>query len=182
MREAVLSVRRRLGDHEENMLVAQSNLSLTYHELERFEEANRMLRDVYNGYLKLHGEGSRETHLAALNYAVNLRGLGRFKETKSLLRKTMPVARRVLGDSSETTLRLRCTYARVLYRTDGPTLDDLHEAVTTLEDLERTARRVLGGAHPLTTDIERALQNARATLGARETLAGAMPATTLGDA
>ena len=26
---------------------------------------------------------------------------------------------------------------------------DLHEAVTTLEDTERTARRVLGGAHPI---------------------------------
>ena len=80
----------------------------------------------------------------------------------------MPVARRVLGDSSETTLRLRCTYARVLYRTDGPTLDDLHEAVTTLEDLERTARRVLGGAHPLTVDIEGNLRVFRAARRARE--------------
>ena len=80
----------------------------------------------------------------------------------------MPVARRVLGDSSETTLRLRCTYARVLYRADGPTLDDLHEAVTTLEDLERTARRVLGGAHPLTVDIEGNLRVFRAARRARE--------------
>ena len=30
----------------------------------------------------------------------------------------------------------------------GATLDDLREAVTTLEELERTARRVFGGAHP----------------------------------
>ena len=80
----------------------------------------------------------------------------------------MPVARRVLGDSSETTLRLRCTYARVLYRADGPTLDDLHEAVTTLEDLERTARRVLGGAHPDVVGIERELRLARAALHASE--------------
>ena len=69
-----------------------------------------------------------------------------------------------------------------LYRDDSATLGDLREAVTTLEDTTRIARRVLGGAHPLATDIERALQNARATLGARETLAGAMAATTLGDA
>ena len=33
-------------------------------------------------------------------------------------------------------------------RDDGATLDDLREAVTTLEETERTARRVLGGAHP----------------------------------
>ena len=49
------------------------------------------------------------------------------------------------------------------------TLDDLHEAVTTLEDTERTARRVLGGAHPVTSRIETALRNARAALRARET-------------
>jgi len=34
--------------------------------------------------------------------------------------------------------------------------------------VERTARRVFGGAHPLTTWIGRELQNSRATLAARE--------------
>ena len=47
--------------------------------------------------------------------------------------------------------------------------DDLHEAVTSLEDLERTARRVLGGAHPLTSAIEDDLRYERAALRARET-------------
>ena len=47
------------------------------------------------------------------------------------------------------------------------TLDDLNEAVTTLEDLERTARRTFGGAHPLTEQIELALQAARETLCVR---------------
>ena len=32
------------------------------------------------------------------------------------------------------------------------TLDDLREAVRTLEETERTARRVLGGAHPFTAE------------------------------
>ena len=50
----------------------------------------------------------------------------------------------------------------------GATLDDLREAVTTLEETERIARRVLGGAHPLTTATEAALQNALATLRTRE--------------
>ena len=48
------------------------------------------------------------------------------------------------------------------------TLDELHEAVSTLEDSERIARRVFGGAHPLTVDIERGLGDARAALRARE--------------
>ena len=49
------------------------------------------------------------------------------------------------------------------------TLDDLREAVSTLEDTERIARRVLGGAHPTTVGIERDVQIARASLRARET-------------
>ena len=51
----------------------------------------------------------------------------------------------------------------------GATLDDLREAVTTLEHTERIARRVFGGAHPLVLDIEDNLRNARAVLRARET-------------
>ena len=52
---------------------------------------------------------------------------------------------------------------------DAATLGDLREAVTTLEDAERIARRVLGGAHPTTTGIERDLQRSREALAARET-------------
>ena len=48
----------------------------------------------------------------------------------------------------------------------GATLDDLREAVTTLEDTVRIARRVLGGAHPLTGDLVRALRKSRDALAA----------------
>ena len=54
------------------------------------------------------------------------------------------------------------------YKADGATLDDLREAVTTLEEIERTGRRVLGGAHPLVGTIVGGLQHARAELAARE--------------
>ena len=56
-----------------------------------------------------------------------------------------------------------------LYKGDGATLDDLHEAVATLEDAGRIARQVLGGAHPLTERIGISLPEARAALRARET-------------
>jgi hypothetical protein len=59
-------------------------------------------------------------------------------------------------------------YANALCLDTGATLDDVREAVTTLEDTRRIARRVLGGAHPLTKGIENALQYARAILRARE--------------
>ncbi len=60
-------------------------------------------------------------------------------------------------------------YARTLYQDPSATLADLREAVTTLEESKPIARRVLGGAHPLTTQIEVELQDARAALRARET-------------
>ena len=60
-------------------------------------------------------------------------------------------------------------YATVLRGDTGATLDDLREAVSMLEDAARTARRVLGGAHPVTTGIETTLHNAQAKLRARET-------------
>ena len=66
-------------------------------------------------------------------------------------------------------LRMRWTYGTALYLDDGASLDDLREAVTTLEDTVRIARRVLGGAHPITSSIEAALRQSRAALRARET-------------
>ena len=65
---------------------------------------------------------------------------------------------------------LRWCYARSLSWNDDDTLDDLRESVTALEELERIARRVLGGAHPTTKGIEKDLKNWRVALAARETL------------
>jgi hypothetical protein len=64
---------------------------------------------------------------------------------------------------------MRTNYGRALC-SDDATRGDLRQAVTTLEDTERTAQRVLGGAHPLVVKIERALRRSRATLRAHETL------------
>ena len=128
-----------------------------------------MKREVYYGWLRLKGEEDEDTLIAAINYVASLGELERFREAKSLLRKIMPVAPRVLGESHETTLRMRQSYAAALYNDPGATLDDLREAATTLEDPERIARRVLGVAHPMTVGIGEALRAVRATLGRRET-------------
>ena len=87
-----------------------------------------------------------------------------YKEVKALLRRPIPVALRVLGESHDLTLRMRALYATALYGDHDATLEDLREAVTTLEDLERIARRVLGGAHPFSLAVEGSLQDARAKL------------------
>jgi len=168
VREATLSMERRLGASEESVLVAQSNLAITYSFLGRREEALRMRRDIYAGFLKLKGEEHVDFLGAACNYANSLRVLKRYQQAKAVLRRTMPVARRVLGESNGLTIRLRWNYAWALYADDDATLDHLREAVTTLEDTASIARRVLGGSNPLTEDIEVKLRDASDALAARE--------------
>ena len=128
-----------------------------------------MYRDVYSRRLKINGEEDQSTLLAANNYVMTLIDLRRFAVAKALSRKTMPVARRVLGENHDLTLKIRFTDAKALYKADDATLNDVREAVTTLEETERIARRVLGGAHPQTTGIDEALKCTRAALRARET-------------
>ena len=154
---------------KESILLIQGNLAATYQFLGRDEEALRLWQDVYSKRLKLMGEEHVKTLLAATNYAAILIDLKRFEEAKLLLRKRIPAARRVLGESHVVMLWMRRNYAEALCRVDGATLDDVREAVNTLEETERTARRVLGGAHPDVAAFEKTLRNARADLRARET-------------
>ena len=168
VQEAELSMARRFGDSENAILQVQTNLAITYGQLGRDEEALSMRHEVYSGHLNLDGEETEDTLLAALNYGDSFLNLRRFEEAKALLRRTMPVARRALGESNETALRMRGVYAVAFYEDPTATLDGLREAVATLEDAERIARRVFGGTHPLTKGIEGDLRQARAALRARE--------------
>ena len=163
VQEAELSTMRRLGTSERSILIAQGNLANTYQTLGRTEALN-MYRDVYSGWLKFNGAEDGETLVAANNYADSLANCERFEEAKALLRRTMPVARRVLGEGHRLTLKMRWNYAHSLCMDPAATLDDLRESVTALENTEQTARRVLGGTHPVTVAIERDLRNARAAL------------------
>ena len=164
VQEAELSFERRLGVSKLSIFIVQNNLANTYDTLGRHEEAMCLRQDVYSGRLILHGEEDEDTISSAMNYVGSLVHLRRFEEAKSLLRKWVPVARRVLGEGKILTLRIRQNYAIVLCMTASPTLNDLSEAVTTLEDTERIARRVFGGTHPIVTGVEQALQQARAGL------------------
>ena len=61
------------------------------------------------------------------------------------------------------------TFAQTLFKDPTSTLDDLREAVTTLEDVIPIARRVLGSTHPTVSAFGSSLRNAQAILRARET-------------
>ena len=147
----------------------QGNLANTYQALGRLCEALPLRIGVYAGRLKLLGEEHAKTLIAANNYAHCLLALRHYAEAKGLLRKIVPVARRVLGDSHQTTLLMRWSCAEALYKDGSGSLGELREAVTTLEEIERVEQRVLGGAHPTTLDLERDVRDARAALRARET-------------
>ena len=164
VQETELAMERRLGGSEENLLTVQTNLAITYGALGQIDRALQLERGVYHGSLRLLGEEDEDTLISANNYVGSLSDLKRFKEAKTLVRKLIPIARRVLGESNEITLSMRRFHGMALYKDPGATIDDLHQAVTTLEDLERIARRVLGGAHPATAAIEESLRGSRAAL------------------
>merc|ERR1739841_32162 len=66
------------------------------------------------------------------------------------------------------TAMTRWNYAGAICNDTTATLAELREAVNTLEEVERTARRVLGGSHPLTRTFEDHLRDTRVALAARE--------------
>ncbi len=164
VKETELATLLRIGTSAHNILDVQGNLAVTYAKLERHELALRMKRIVYSGYLKLKGEEHTDTLISANNYADSLIQLQRYKTVMSVLRKTLPIARRVLGENHHLTLRMRFNYARALHQDPAATLDDRRESVTTLEDAERTARRVFGGAHPFVEQVEHFLRESRGLL------------------
>ena len=164
----IVATALRCGDSARNILIVQGNVAFTYRELGRHELALSMRQKIYSGCLKLHGERDPNTLREAINYAESFVDMQRYADAKLLLRKMMPVARRVLGNSHDFTLTMRMTYEVALYEDPDATLEDIREAVTTLEELKQTARRVFGGEHPTTTEIETTLQKARALLRARE--------------
>ena len=114
----------------------------------------------------LYGEEHETCLVVAASIAGTLIELERYEEAMSVLRETMPVARRVLGDSHVSTIKMRTSYACALYEDSGATLDDLRQAVTTIEEAERIVRRVLGDANRTTEWVVFHAEGARAALRA----------------
>ena len=196
VRRAELSMKRRLGVPEENLLGIMANIGGTYENLGQLEKGLGIRQDVYSRSMELYGEESEETLIAANNYAESLKGLQRFEEAKALLRKTLPVARRVFKTETDLLpLLMRCIYASALYRAENATFDDVREAVATLDELARTTRRKFGVAHPIAVTVAQDLQNVQGKLRKQEQLEamgisslaeakemlGAMDAMTMGD-
>ena len=161
--EAELSTLRRLGAPEGNILAVKGNLAGTYEELGRHELALSMRRGIYSECLRLYDEESIYVLREANNYATTLIGLDRFEEAKSLLRKTIPVARRVLGPEHDLTMSMREDLCRATLNGDSAA-NEKREALRTLEDTVGLMRRVLGAQHPETQRAQVTLDSYRRKL------------------
>ena len=168
-RQVELSLMKRVGAPGDSMLALQTRVGYSYNALGRHEEGLPLQRDVYSGRLKLHGENHQETIWSAGYLANGLYRTRRFDEGKALLRKVIPVARRVLGKGNIDTIRLRWSYGLFLFRSPDATLDDIREAVATMEETYGTVRRVFGAEHSYTREMDpKDIRFARAELRARE--------------
>ena len=64
----------------------------------------------------------------------------------------------------DVTLQMRGLYAGSQFEPDGATRTHVLEAITTLEELVRVARRVFGKSHPRAGTFQATLDDAKATL------------------
>ena len=119
-----------------------------------------MSRDVYSETLRLYDEESMDVLREANNYAMHLIDARRFKEAKKILRKRIPVARRVLGPEHDLTMSMREDLCRATLDGDSAA-NEKREALRTLEDTVGLMRRVLGAQHPEAQRAQKTLESYR---------------------
>ncbi len=85
----------------------------------------------------------------------------KYAEARNLLGGRVPVAIQVLGKEHHVTTRLRWFYCQAIYKDADATLGEVREAVTMLEDVAITSRRVFGAEHPTARGCQYALDEAR---------------------
>ena len=124
------------------------------------QKAISIYRDVYGRYRALNGDAYPETINVALNFGRALYKDGDFSELKEVLRALLSV-QDVQGLHG---LQLRWLYANALRNAENATLDDLVEAVETLDDVSQKWRRMLGPQHPDYPAVENALNRTRQAL------------------
>jgi len=165
VREADLSLMRRVGASKADILIAQANLGNTYERLGRYNESLSTAREVYAGFNSIYGNCDTRTLMAASNLVYQLQTQGKHTEAVSTLRKPLSDARRALGDDHDITLSLSALLGDSLVPVGtSPTANDLREAIAMREDLCKRTRRLLGGAHPTTQKRQRALDATRCYL------------------
>ena len=159
VREAELSILRRIDASEEELLIAQGNLASAYQSLGRLDDALRIERKIYTKRVVLRGNLHLETLVAAICLANTLSKMHRYDEVLRFAPARIAECQGALGAENENTLFFRTIYARALFTPATP--ENGEQAETILVDVIRIARRVLGPSHPRTRLAERSLETVR---------------------
>ena len=167
--EAEMSMLRRVGAPELSILVSQGNIANTYKALGRREEALRMLRDVYSGYLRHRDLGPlhQSTLGAAVNLSTSLVDAGNYAEARAFTRDQMELARRAFGADHPITLDFQWGYSRAFTLDKDVSAEQLAEVATTLEKTLEISQRVCGREHPRTCSVRGELTFAREEISRR---------------
>ena len=115
-----------------------------------------------------HGIDDASTIQAGLNLSVSLTDLKRYEEARSIQRKIIPVALRILGAENDTTLLLLRTNVRSVYSDPKATLADLRQTERSMRDVLQRTRQIYGASHPDTQTCERFMHNVKQILAKRD--------------
>ena len=164
--EATLANCRRLAtskDIPDVMMSVQHNLACAYARRNEYEKAAALEREMYAMRVARQGMQHEDTINLGVNYASSLERLGKYDESKALIRELRRGAA-ALGSDNFNNLRLRWLYGLNLYKDTDATLHDLIESVAVLTKTCKDWRRVLGENHPYTSNILGCLSRAQEKL------------------
>ena len=120
-------------------LNTSNNLAGLYVETKRYDQAERLYRDVIAGYEKLLGPEHRQTMLIRSNLGLLLMDQGRYADAEALLKPAYESSIRVRGADHPTTLTLGHNFGTLEHR-----LKNLDEADRILSDTLARRRALLG--------------------------------------
>ena len=166
VKEAEVSMLRRLGGSRNILISAKANLSACYEVLGRDEETLELRREVW-AYFEPQSP-CQNKFLSAINLSVSLRNQGRCEEAKSLLRKVLPEALRLHGPDHDTTLVIRRALVRTVFQDPESSLAELRQAEADFSDVCRRARRIFGASHPESAACEWLMGQLKAKIAARD--------------
>ena len=173
MSKKIPALMQRSRVNREAILATQGNMANCLEDLGRIEDAIELSVQVHRSMKALRGNRHTNTIICGLNLAASLQSKGRTTEAQSLAAEYLPISESVFGPLDVNTLGLRSTYLRARCRDPDISLDDWRKAVSSMDDLYRTAVKVLGTQHPLTVqckDDGEASQKALAEIDAQASL------------
>ena len=145
------------------MISVQQNLAAAYARRNEYGKSAALEREMYAMRVARQGMRDEATIELGVNYAASLERLGKYDESKALIRELRRGAA-ALGSDHFSNLRLRWLYGLNLYKDTDATLDDLIESVAVLTKTSKDWRRVLGDNNPYTSNILGCLSRAQEKL------------------